>query len=142
MSGAETPGAELASGQDGSTFTFEGKVYHLEPKALSSKVVRQLVRLYDQQMRPLLPEMIAALNRCSTDDEREIVKEAYGYFSQRMEKVSYMYTTEDGVAVAIHMCCPDVGTIEEATRIVDEHPNFIDLVTAVVGATTLAAVGN
>lgn len=144
MSGEKEVSASdlLGAVSDGTTFEFQGTTYHVEPKALSSKVMRALVRLYDQQLKAMMPELLTALRACKDDDEKDMIKESYGYLSARMEKVQYMLQTDEGVATVLHLCSPQIESFEAAVMIVDEYPSFIDLIRVVTEATGLEAVGN
>ena len=130
-------------GHDGVTFTFEGSDYTIEPKALSSKVIRALVAKYDQMLRGRLISILEALRSCKDEEEKKLVKEMYDYHAGRMEKVMFMLQSEEGMAIALHLCSPEVETLEEAQNIVEEYPAFTELIRLVFETTTLnAAAGN
>lgn len=134
---------QLASGiPTGSTFDYEGVTYHLEPKALSSRVIRALARLYENDMRPKLPRIAAELAAAKSEQERTLIKEFYGVVNTRMEKFQKMLDTDEGMATIISMCCDQIKDYKEAMEIVENHPENWRLSVAITNATGIRELGN
>lgn len=131
---------------DGVAFTVDGKTYHVEPKALSTKVIKNLIRLYDEEFAPKRQDMINALHGAKSDAEMDVIKDVFGYVSDRFEKVQYMLPTEKGVACVLYHCSPEINGhadgMAHAEALVENHPNFFELVQLIGKCTGLEAVGN
>jgi len=112
----------------GDMFRHDGTDYHVQPLVMSRGCVEQLLRVYRLQCRRDLAE----LRQQKDELGEELYEETKQFLLESatcpgiQQAVKAMQTME-GLAAALHFCCDEIATLEDAKSLMAKMPNVLEI---------------
>jgi len=132
----------IDSGPKGRSFSFQGNDYHISPSILSGRAMRAIRRKIAQLQReelmsflrsdPPLPDAVRQQLIDKYDPDAMITFRAIAIAAQNPEVLATM----------LHVACEELTSFEQALALVDDYPNYIELMGFALDAADLLSLGN
>lgn len=130
------------SGPVGQSITHKGKTYFLSPRVLEGRFMRQLRAFISDLNRIELSKLLNA-NKGMPRDVIEILVDRYKpLISVTFRDINLAAQMPEVLAKMIELGCDDIKKYDEAMELVDDYPNFIELMETVLIATGLELIKN
>lgn len=114
-------------GPEGVPFEFEGKLYTIQPRIASGFVQRQARQMIAELERKDLIAILNAKPPLSESDRRTVIETTKGYGKTSFGDVARAHQIPEVLAVVLQHSCDEIESYEQALRIVDNFPSYLEL---------------
>lgn len=129
----------------GQILVVNGKEYHIKPTVLSQETIEALIRVYKKTIQDDLIELYRVRKQLDLELFEDTKDKLMGsMICPGIPQAVAAFQHPRGMAIVLHLCCDEVGTLEEAKKIIASSPNLTDMlkVIAETAAEDVQAAGN